>query len=314
MTQATITSFAETAKRRLLSGEDLLDEEERTMESFRASPTWVKNFVRRQGVMGARVHGEADGVFDENPAAGDGVEQVKAACGGYKLRNIFQVGETALFFRLLPRRLYMVPHEGRKTIRGMRDMGPQHRVTVYVCANATGSAKAPVSIVGKSKTPRCFEGKRVPVKYFSQSNAWSDAKTFRKWFHEVFLPFARKHTRGDKTHDKVLLLVDSRGTPDQLIDPEGRVRVMMYPPGCTSKRQPMDVGVIAATKVNYRRRLLERMTEILPDAGRLRAMAKGKKMRAGTQGLSEGQHPHMLDVSELISLAWNDVTDKTISR
>lgn len=65
---------------------------------------------------------------------------------------------------------------------------------MYVCTNATGSEKVPMSIIGKYKNPRCVRGEKVPMKCFAQKNATSDSKTFVMCFEEVFLPFARFHT------------------------------------------------------------------------------------------------------------------------
>lgn len=310
VTLATVEAYAATVKSNLLSGNSLSTERKRRITEFRASQNWARYFVRRSMMKSVRLCGEA-GSVDQN-AIREGMEEVKSACGNYRLENIFNVDETGLFFKLLPRRTYIMASESRKTVRGTKDMTAKDRLTLYVCTNATGSAKVPVSIIGRSQNPRCFDGNTIPVKYFSQSNAWSDGKTFKKWFEEVFLPFARQHTRG--TEEKVLLLMDCCASHDELSDPEGRVRIMMYPPNCTSLHQPMDMGIIAATKLHYRRRLLRRRTDLLPMAETLRDVATKSKMRAGTKGLMQGHQPHVLDAAQLIYLAWADVTQTTISR
>ena len=64
-------------------------------------------------------------------------------------------------------------------------MASNDRVTAYLCANASGTQKVPLSIIGKSKNPCCFKLKPCPVIYFSQANAWSDQATFSFWFHDV---------------------------------------------------------------------------------------------------------------------------------
>ena len=183
---------------------------------------------------------------------------------------------------------------------------------MYLCTNATGRAKIPMSIIGKSENPRCFKGKNVPVKYFAQKNAWSDSKTFVRWFEEVFLPFARRHTEG--TDDKVLLLMDNCGSHFSLSDCGGRVNIAMFPPKCTSKHQPMDMGVIAATKLHYRRFLLLRRISDLPHAESLRMKAQVARMPVGTRGLDQGYPPHMLDTARMLKLAWGEVDETTIAR
>lgn len=86
--------------------------------------------------------------------------------------------------------------------------------------------------------------------------AWSDSKTFAMWFDEVFLPFARYHTRG--TVDKVLVLRDPCCPHDSLRNPERRIQVFMSPLNSTAKRQPIHMGIIAATELHYRPTLLLR--------------------------------------------------------
>lgn len=75
--------------------------------------------------------------------------------------------------------------------------------------------------------------------------------TFRKWWKEVFLPFARGWTTLP-----VLLLMDGFSSHEDLKDSRGQVKVVTYPPNCTSVHQPMDMEIIAATKLNYRREML----------------------------------------------------------
>ena len=69
----------------------------------------------------------------------------------------------------MPKRSYLSTHEGRKTARGTKDMRAKDRVSAYMCTDATGSAKVPMAINGRSKNPRCFNRRACPLKYFSQS-------------------------------------------------------------------------------------------------------------------------------------------------
>ena len=106
-----------------------------------------------------------------------------------------------------------------------------------MCVNADVTAKVYMAIIGKAEEPRCFRARAFLLKYFSQTNAWSDSKTFRSWWHQVFLPFIRRWT-----HLPVLLLMDACSSHDDLIDDRGQVTVITYPPNCTSVHQPMDTG------------------------------------------------------------------------
>eukprot|EP00171_Calliarthron_tuberculosum_P023873 IDg23873t1 len=69
-----------------------------------------------------------------------------------------------------------------------------------------GTDKVPFSIIGKSRTPRCFRNGAPAIRYFSQKNAWCDAVVFRSWFNDLFLTHIRK-----KTSLPVALLMDNCG-------------------------------------------------------------------------------------------------------
>ena len=72
---------------------------------------------------------------------------------------------------------------------------PRERVTINACANASGSIKLPLQMIGRAKTPRCFRGidkDKLPVIYTNQNNAWMDVGIFRDWFQNVFVPEVRK--------------------------------------------------------------------------------------------------------------------------
>ena len=51
-------------------------------------------------------------------------------------------------------------------------------VTALVCANMDGSDKRRLLIIRKSKEPRCFRGKSLPVTYRANKNAWMTEEIF----------------------------------------------------------------------------------------------------------------------------------------
>ena len=308
VTRAVIQSFGRSAKATLLASDNTPGPVKERLEEFKAGDKWAKNFVKRNELHSKVLHGEAGSVDHEKIK--EGMEAVRKACKDYPARNIFNVDETGIQYKLMPRRTYVCSFEDRKTLRGTKGMTFKDRVSAIVCSNADGTGKVRMAIIGKAKDPRCFRGKNnFPVKYFSQANAWSDSATFRKWWNEVFLPFVRKWT-----HDPVLLLMDGCKSHGDLVDPLGQVTVVLYPPNCTSVHQPMDMGILAALKLLYRRGLLDRKTATMLVAEQLRAEAKQKKMVKGTAGLAEGHHPHVLDAMELLYDAWILVTQTTIAR
>ena len=108
--------------------------------------------------------------------------------------------------------------------------------------------------------------------------------------------------------------MDGCSSHSDLVDDRSKVTVMTYPPNCTSVHQPMDHGIIAATKLNYGKELLDAKVSTMRVAETLRTQAKERKMVTGTVGLAEEHHPYMLDVADLLKLGWDNITQKTIAR
>ena len=85
---------------------------------------------------------------------------------GYSLDQIYNCDETGLYFKMLPGRTMVTvndePAGGKKA---------KERVTINACANASGTIKLPLLLIGKAKNPRCFRGinqSALPVVYKNQ--------------------------------------------------------------------------------------------------------------------------------------------------
>ena len=77
------------------------------------------------------------------------------------------------------------------------------RVTVLVGANADGSEKLPLLVIGKSKKPRCFKNvNSLPVVYDASKKAWMNSTIFTSWLRQLDKRFARQQRN-------VLLLLDN---------------------------------------------------------------------------------------------------------
>jgi hypothetical protein len=72
----------------------------------------------------------------------------------------------------------------------------KERLTVLVCANAAGTHKLKLFVVGKFKNPRAFKNvQHLPVDYKAQTSAWMNLELFRYWFHHIFIPAVEEHLR-----------------------------------------------------------------------------------------------------------------------
>ena len=268
---------------------------------------WFRNFVQRQNLKIKVLHGEAGSVNVE--LVKEGMEKIREACKKYPPCRIFSVDETGIMWKLMPRRTNLSIKADRKTARGTKGIKFKDRISAFMCANADGTAKVDMAIIGKFKNPRCFRARGCPLKCFAQANAWSDSTTFGSWWQQVFLPFIRRLTQLP-----VLLLMDGCSSHDDLVDDRRQVTVMTYPPNCTSVHQPMDMAIIYATKLLYRRELLNIKASTMEVAETLRSQAKDRKVNRGMAGLAEGHQPHVLDAADLLKRGWEQVTEKTIAR
>lgn len=251
--------------------------------NFKASQGWLDNFKKRHGLSLKVMAGEASSVEDETVRRWI-TEQLPKILHGWEPNQVYNCDESGLFFKMLPNRTLATKGE---EVHGSKKS--KERVTLMFCANADGTDKWKLTMIGKSRNPRCFKGidqRHLPVTYMSQKNAWMDQYVYRHWIED----FDKRMTRKGL---KVLLLMDNVGSHkhDELHLKSTTIQVL--PPNCTSKLQPLDQGIIEACKRNYRGLLLRKM---IADA----ESDKGTKI-------------DLKDAIYWIAKAWNDVTPTCIS-
>jgi hypothetical protein len=189
----------------------------------------------------------------DNEAVGSQIVQLQELNKMYHIDYVYNMDETGLFFKVLPHCSYMKKSCELETAHGTKLMKAKDCVTLYITTNADGMDKVPLSMIGKPKEPLCFVNWQhlLPVKYYSQKNAWSDSTVFLKWWNDFLLHIFRR------TIKPVLLILDNCWPHrTELKDPQGQVKVVFLPLNVASGYQLMDAGVIAMVKKNYRYQLL----------------------------------------------------------
>lgn len=78
-----------------------------------------------------------------------------------------------------------------------------------------------------------------------------------------------------------------------------------YPTNSTAVHRPVDAGIIAAVKLQYKNRLLIVRVSAMFVVSQLRGKAKERKPVAGEVELHEGHHAQLLDACELLAAAWD---------
>ncbi|XP_071056464.1 tigger transposable element-derived protein 1-like [Onthophagus taurus] len=113
--------------------------------------------------------------------------------------------------------------------------------------------------------PRAFKGVNInnlPVYWRANEKAWVTAAMFTEWFHECFIPDAKKYLSSKGLPFKVLLLIDNAPGHPQDLEYEN-VEVKFLPKNTTLLLQPLDQGIISTFKALYIKRaftyILEQM-------------------------------------------------------
>ncbi|GIY60997.1 tigger transposable element-derived protein 1 [Caerostris darwini] len=193
--------------------------DEASEESFKASRGWFENFKKRSGIHYVVRHGEA--ASSDMKAAEDYIKTfsdlIKAH--GYISQQVFNCDETGLFWKKMPNRTYITAEE--KMMPGHKPM--KDRLTLALCANASGDCKIKPLLVYHSENPRAFKSHKIlkeklQVMWRSNPKAWVTREFFVEW-------------------------------------------VLYLPPNTTPILQPMDQQVISNLKKLYTKHLFRRCFE-----------------------------------------------------
>ncbi|XP_064468658.1 tigger transposable element-derived protein 4-like [Ornithodoros turicata] len=167
------------------------------IEDFTASEGWLTRFTARHGLTFRSVCGEradVDNATCEQWLSG----KLRELLASYSLDDVFNADETVLYYKLPPNKT--ITYKDDSCAGGKRS---KVRITVMVCANATGTERCRLLAIGKASKPRCFKGIRTyPVDYKANTKAWMTAKIFADWVRTLDRKFASQGR-------KILLFVDN---------------------------------------------------------------------------------------------------------
>lgn len=262
------------------------------------SEGWLQKFKKRHGIKYLKICGEkasADHVAAEN-YVGEFASIV--ANENLSPEQIYNADETALYWRYVPRKTLTTADE--KAPPGFKDA--KDRLTILACANAAGSHKVKLAVIGKSQHPRCLKGVRnLPVKYYANKKAWVTRELFTDWFNSHFVPAARAHCSevGLDENCKIVLFLDncSAHPPAELLV-KNNVCCMYLPPNVTSILQPCDQGILRSMKCKYKNNFMTCM---------LAAVNRGEGITDFLKQFS------IKDAMYAIANAWNCVEKSTLT-
>ncbi|XP_025198312.1 tigger transposable element-derived protein 6-like [Melanaphis sacchari] len=255
------------------------------IENFIASEGWFHRWKKRENIVYKRTYGEqkdADFSAAENWLKTEWPKIISE----YTPDNVYNADETGLFYRALPEHSYLFKNENAKGCKISKE-----RITVLCCASMSGK-KQKLLVIGKSKNPRCFKSvKCLPVDYYANTNAWMTSVIFNEWL-----------IKWDKQlNNKTVLLIDN--CPAHVVSVSLKhIRIIFLPANTTSLIQPCDQGIIKTLKSYYRKQMRTRIIDNIENTNDQEKLSANELAK----------QTNLLDALHLITMAWDQVTDKTI--
>ena len=275
-------------------------------DEFKASRGWFDNFKKRSGIHSVIRHGEASSA--DVKGAENFIKEFEKLIHeeGYVPHQVFNCDETGLFWKKMPRRTFITAEE--KSLPGHKPM--KDRLTLALCANASGDFKLKPLLVYHSENPRAFKAHKVikeklQVLWRANSKAWVTRQFFIEWMNLVFGPSVKKYLTDNGLPLKCVLLLDNApGHPpslaDDLLDEFKFIKVVYLPANTTSILQPMDQQVISNFKKLFTKHLFKRCFEVTENTNlTLREFWK--------------EHYNIVICLKLIDIAWQGVTKRTLN-
>ena len=273
---------------------------------FKASRGWFEKFKKRSGIHSVVRHGEA---ASSDKAAADKYKVEFKQCVNaeqYVPQQVFNMDETGLFWKKMPRRTYITREE--KSMSGHKPM--KDRLTLLLCGNASGDFKVKPLLIYHSENPRAFKANnvikgRLPIIWRSNKKAWLTRQICTEWVHEVFGPAIKKYLEEKKLPLRCCLLMDNApahppGLEEDLTEEFDFIKIKFLPANTTPLLQPMDQQVIANFKKLYTKFLFQRCFEVTSETQlTLRDFWKN--------------HFNIYHSITLIDKAWNQVSYRTMN-
>lgn len=153
-------------------------------EKFMASNGGFGRWKKRHSIRMLAVTGEK--LSADTAAAEDFVKQFVELVADYSPQQIYSADESGLNITLLPNKSFVAKDE--KCAPGFKMS--KERVTILACANAAGTHKLPLMLIGKSKKPRALKDENMnclPVFYRHQKKAWMNSELSREWVKKEVL-------------------------------------------------------------------------------------------------------------------------------
>ncbi|XP_005400967.1 PREDICTED: tigger transposable element-derived protein 4 [Chinchilla lanigera] len=248
---------------------------------FKCSNGWLDRFKSRYGLVFRAQPAEASGI-PVDPSTVWSQNVLPYYLNDYPPKNVFNIKETALLYRMLPTNTFAFKGETCSIGKLCKN-----RITLVVGANMDGSEKLPLLIIGKNRNPHCFKGiKSLPVYYEANKMAWMTSDIFEQWMQKLDEKFQAQQRR-------VVIFVDSFPAHPEVKNLKS-IELAFFPSFLSPKFIAMKQGVIKSLKIKYRHCLI-------------------KKFLNSVESSTEFAFS-LLDAVDTLHLCWRTVTTETIVR
>ena len=229
--------------------------------NFLASHGWFEKFRARHQLKSGHLYGgSSNAASSDSSAVVDYTEKFNKLItkGGYSPRHVFNVHETRLLWKELPKNSFFT-HD-----KQLHALSQKPQFTLLLGGNANGDVKLSPWILYSNQT---YIGKTsVPVTLRYNAKAMLTKSTFSEWFTCYFVPFVKNYTKRKNIDHKALLILDnSPGHPTNLNDIYPHIKVVYLPPNTTSCVQPMDQGICSMFKSYYLKIVMNKIVQLNGD-------------------------------------------------
>ena len=199
--------------------------------------------------------------------------------------------ETGQFFRA-PHNIFLA--EVSKQCTGGKKS--KERITGAFFVSAVGVKEKPI-VIGKSKNPRCFrtirDTSQLPCSNFSQFKAWIDFNIL----DDVLSKLNRKLAR--ERRNVISFLYNAPCHPPDMKGKYDHIKIVFFPPNCTYRLQPLDLGIIQTFKPKYMKLILTHVVSKIDDCNSVTEVSKSVDL---------------LQAIRWIAQAWENVSESTIKK
>lgn len=165
---ALFTWFIEQRRKNVPLSGDILMEKAKFLHGrlgrgeFSASKGWLKKFKKRHGIRQLKITGEklSNNENAVKPFQDKFMDSIREK--DLSPDQIYNADESGLYWKTIPDKTLASELE----LRARGSKVSKERITFMPCANASGTHKLPLLVIGKAQKPRAFaSGRKLPVHY-----------------------------------------------------------------------------------------------------------------------------------------------------